>query len=470
MKLVRNFLSLAGAEATSKLLTFAAFAYLARVSGPERFGFLEYAGAALFCASLLVEQGFGPYGAREIAKAPEKTGDLVSEIVVARLILSIASYAALIGFAFMIDHSIVVTQLLLLYGASLLALPLLLQWVFQGHDMMGTVAAAQLIRQAVFAIVIFVFVRTPDQIWYAAIAEIAGVCCTAIFCSVIYLNRFGFIRRIHLISGKLIREGIPIGLGQMFWVVRFIGSTLIMGLIAASADVGYFAGALRILIAVHTFVWLYYFNLLPSLSRLWQEDAAAFSVLIDRSLHTISWIGVIGGMLWFLLAPLAMVIVYGSSFEAAGTTLRWFAGVCLAALLSGHYRFGLIAAGRQNIEMATSALGTVVALATMPVGYSRYGLSGAAVGLLLAEVTVWLVSWWFGRRVLGLRRHFALLFRPFLAAIGATFLIWCMAVESLPLKLLTASGTLLLMLWLTESAVRQSARSMSFMRAFHPRN
>ena len=47
------------------------------------------------------------------------------------------------------------------------------------------------------------------------------------------------------------------------------GSTLIIGLVATAEDTGYFAGAMRILIALHTFVWLYYFNLLPSLSRSW---------------------------------------------------------------------------------------------------------------------------------------------------------------------------------------------------------
>src|SRR5215470_6824792 len=45
MKLVKNFLSLAGAEVISKLVTFAAFAYLARVAGPDGFGYLESATA-----------------------------------------------------------------------------------------------------------------------------------------------------------------------------------------------------------------------------------------------------------------------------------------------------------------------------------------------------------------------------------------------------------------------------------------
>jgi len=457
MNLARNYLTLAGSEAASKLLTFAAFAWLARVAGPEGFGYLEYAGAALFCAGLLVEQGFGSYGAREIARAPESTGATVSEIVLARLILSLAAYAALIGFAFLIDHPAVVTRLLLLYGASLLAFPLLLQWVFQGHDMMGVVSVAQLIRQGVFVVVIFVFVRRPERIHYAAVAEIAGVCCAAAFCTIVYLKRFGLARKLQFVSSRLIREGVPIGLGQMFWVVRFFGSILMIGLIAAPADVGYFAGAMRILISAHAFVWLYYFNLLPSLTRSWQQDAKTFSELTARSLRSISWLGACGGMIWFLLAPAAMTTVYGGFFKAGGSTLQWFSGVFLAALLSGHYRYGLIAAGRQNIEMAISALGAIVALTAVPVGYSIYGLDGAAGGLLLAGVTVWLVSWWFGRRLLGLRRHTVILLKPFLATILSSLLIWLIPGEVRAVEIPAAIGIMLLALFLTDGELLKSA-------------
>ena len=49
MKLLKNFLSLAGAEMAAKGLTFAAFAYLARVAGPDGFGYIEFAGAAVLC-------------------------------------------------------------------------------------------------------------------------------------------------------------------------------------------------------------------------------------------------------------------------------------------------------------------------------------------------------------------------------------------------------------------------------------
>ena len=192
----------------------------------------------------------------------------------------------------------------------------------------------------------------------------------------------------------MLREGVPIGLSQIFWVARLFGGTLILGFIARSEEVGYYAGALRILLAAHTFVWLYYFNLLPSLARSWNEGQAAFVALINRSMRLVTWAGVGGGLLWAALAGPAVTIAYGQSFAPAGQALRIFAAVCVLALLSGHYRFGLIAAGRQTVEMWVTAIGAVVAAVTIPGGYLRGGVSGAAAGLLIAELVVWGGAWW----------------------------------------------------------------------------
>src|SRR5215510_14974600 len=218
MKLAQNFLSLAGAEVISKIVTFAAFAFLARVAGPDGFGYLEFAGETLFCAWLLVEQGFGSYGAREIAKAPQRTPELVVEIALVRLLFAVIAYAAMIAFALLSDHTLIVTRLLLIYGASLLFGPLLLQWVFQGHDRMWVVAAAQVIRQTVFAATVFIFVREAGRIWLAAVAEVAGVASAAIYVVWMYQRQFG-VKRMRLgVAPRLFCEAAVIGLSQMFWV------------------------------------------------------------------------------------------------------------------------------------------------------------------------------------------------------------------------------------------------------------
>ena len=456
MKILTNFLYLSGAETASKVMTFIVITYLARVAGPVGYGYVEFAGAVLLCAGLIVDQGFGLLGAREIAKNPVRTAALVSEIVIARLFLAIVAYVAMIGFALLLNRESIVTRLIVIYGLGLLVSPLLLQWVFQGHNRMRPVAAMQCIRQAVLAVVVLAFVRDPSQIWLAAVGDVVGACVTATFGLWVYLAKFDgrhFIRP--TVSWYLFREGIPIGLSQMFWMVRMFGATVLVGIIATAQDLGYFGSAMRILIALHTFVWLYYFNLLPSLSKAWHRKDGTFAQVIARSLHLIAWITLISGLVWVLVAPIVTKLVYGPAFAPAGVTLQWLAGVGVAAGLSGHYRFGLIAAGRQNVEMLIGAIAAVAALVVIPIGYSTAGPSGVAIGLLGTEVLVWILAWSWSKRYLGLNGHLQYLIRPVAVAGFTAILSWVLPLGPPSIRAATAGLVFVVLAYAADEVLRR---------------
>jgi PST family polysaccharide transporter len=427
LRLIRNLGYLCGAEVASKIITFAAVMYLARVAGPVGFGYLEFAAAAVLCAGLVVDQGFGPYGAREIAKSPKRTPALVEEIVLARFLLAAVAYLGLATFALTQHHSPVVTQLLLIYGLSLLVMPLLLPWVFQGHNRMDLVGLMQLIRQGVLVAVVFAFVRLESQLWIVAAAECLGVAAAAGYGIWMYHRQFvGSPLVGRTLSGQLFREGVPIGLSQLFWMVRMFGATVLVGMIAAPADVGFFGAAVRVLIAVHTFVWLYYFNFLPSLAAAWQRNREDFAAIIGRSFHAVGWITAAAGVMWVAVAPLLIAVVYGPEFAPAGLVLQILGGVCMLAALSGHYRYGLIAAGYQRAEMWASALGALAAITFVVLGYAAAGLAGVAGGLVLAELSVGLASWAFASRRLDLRGHVPIIGRVLAAsaiALGVMMLL-----------------------------------------------
>jgi len=402
LALFKNFLSLVGAEAFTKLITFAAFAYLARILGAANFGFIEWSAAVLMCASLIVDQGFSSYGAREIARNPSATARLTAEVVTARFLMAAIGYLAITLFAFGVVTDPSIRLLLLVYGLSLWALPLLLQWVFQGHDRMNLVAVTNIVRQTIFVGIVFAFVKGAENLLLVGVAEVVAVAVAALFSVWLYaryLSTGGEFPRPR-ISARLFREGAPIGLSQMFWTVKMFGATLILGLVATAEDTGYFAGAMRILIALHTFVWLYHFNLLPSLSRAWINGKPQFSKIIANSMRIVVPVGIAVGILWVWLAPFVMRAAYGGEFIKGGGALQWMAGACVAAAISGHYRFGLIAAGFQTREMYVSAVSAVVAALLIPVGYYQAGTSGAAAALCFAEIVALIYSRQIAKRTL----------------------------------------------------------------------
>src|SRR6516225_7999510 len=94
-RLATNLLFLMAGEFTAKLLTFATFSYLARTLGPRDYGFVEFTLALMVFFTLPVDLGLGSYGAREIARNPDRAPQLLHEVTGLRLFLSVCSMAAL---------------------------------------------------------------------------------------------------------------------------------------------------------------------------------------------------------------------------------------------------------------------------------------------------------------------------------------------------------------------------------------
>jgi PST family polysaccharide transporter len=401
--ILKNFITLASAEAFSKLVVFGAFAYLARLLGPHGFGIIEWSVALLMCAGMIVEQGLGAYGAREIASNSQGTQVLIREIVLLRFCLAAVAYAVVLIFAFEGVQDTNVSGLILVYGISLWLMPISLIWVFQGCKRMGLVALMQFIRYLVFALIVFVFVRGINDLHVVAWAEVLAVGSAAFLSVALYRK---FLRNSTDISFRkpdpknTLLEALPIGLSQMLWVLKYFGATLIVGLIASPEQTGYFGASMRIFIALHTFVWLYYFNMLPSMAETWKSSPGEFSRLVHRSMQVLLPVSVVVAVVWIVGARQAMTLAFGQGFSDGSYALQWLCGVWVAAAISGHYRFGLIAAGYQRQELLTAWAGALLAVIFIPVGFYASGTAGATAGLFLAELTVLFTSWLFARRLL----------------------------------------------------------------------
>ena len=207
MKLLGNFLSLAGAELLSKLATILAFAHLARVAGPVGYGYVEFAGAVLLCAALLVDQGFGYYGAREIARDKSRRAALVGEIIFLRLALSLVAAAVMVALAFTLDRGAVQRNLLLVYALCLPALAFQLQWIFQGYERMSSVAAIQLTRQGIFAAVVLFALHSSSDLVIAGLAEVLGALAAGVLGVWMYRAQFGaWITVVPRVAARTLRE------------------------------------------------------------------------------------------------------------------------------------------------------------------------------------------------------------------------------------------------------------------------
>jgi O-antigen/teichoic acid export membrane protein len=389
-RLAINLLWLSLGEFTAKLLTFAAFSHLARTLGPVEYGFIEFTLAVMVFFSLPVDLGLGSYGAREIARNPEMAPRLLHEITGLRVVLSLCSLTALALFLLFLHKSLELKILLGLYGISLLAGPFLLQWFFQAHDQMHWVGLASIVRQAGFASLVFLIYRPGVPLLYLGLVECASVTAVAIFCVYVTRHRLGVawpwpdLRSARLSSH--LREASPIGLTELAWGFMWYFSTVLLGFIYPDWTLGWFGASHRALMALHTFVWLYFFNLLPSISRCAVLPHQNLLKLMDRSVRFTAWVGLFAGGFLTAMSPRIMPLLYGPQFRGASHMFAVLVWMLPVALLSGHHRYVLIGYKCQNRLLLCTVLSAMASVGLGLALVPRYGGEGAAWALLAANV------------------------------------------------------------------------------------
>jgi PST family polysaccharide transporter len=388
-RLAINFLFLSGGECTAKLLTFASFSYLSRMLGPENYGFLEFTLAVMVFFTLPVDLGLGAYGAREIARDRARGPQLLREVTGLRMVLAAASMLLLAVFIFFLQKPMEVKLLLSLYGISLMGSPFLLQWFFQAYDQMRWVGAASIVRQAGFAVLVFLACRRGVPLPYIGLIECASVLSVTAFCVYVAHWKMGIPLtlpdlRVRSIFGHM-SESVPIGLTELGWAFMWYFCTVLLGLFYSDWTLGWFGASHRALMALHTFVWLYFFNLLPSISRCVGLPREHLLGLMDKSVRLTSWAGLFTAAILCVLARLVLRVIYGWFYADAGETFAILVWMLPVAMISGHHRYILIAYKRQKDLLYCTAISAGVAVILGVTLVPLFDGRGAAWALLLAN-------------------------------------------------------------------------------------
>jgi len=150
--------------------------------------------------------------------------------------------------------------------------------------------------------------------------------------------------------------------------------------------VSWVAASVRVVYALHTFVWLYFFNLLPNLARELAIGREGWRALVTRSMSLSMWPACLIAVGGTIIAPELIQLLYGSAYASAAATFQVIVWMIPVMWFSGHYRFSLVAGGLQRLESIGSAVTAAATVAAALVLVPRLGGLGAAVALALGGV------------------------------------------------------------------------------------
>lgn len=395
-RVARNFLLLSAGELAAKLCTFWAYTSLGRGLGPARYGDIEFAISATLFFALFVQFGLGAYGARELAKAPDQADALIAEMCLLRLWTGAAAFAVMALLALLVDKGTDSRLLLLAYGVTLLEVPGLLIWYFQGREEMANAAWTSLVRHVVFATLALTVMDASRPLWIVGVFEIVALGCTVVV-GALLAGRLPLPRWNPSATLARLRASAGIGLAELAWAGLWFLPVVVYGFQRSDASVGWLGSAHRATLAIHTFVWWYFFNLLPAVSRCAPDGIEELRGLLGKSMKVTLLGGILGAACTTVLAETLLRLAYGEAFAPAGPLLALLIWSIPLSVVSGHYRNVLIGFDRQRALLLCTTLSAVASASATAFLAGSYGAQGAVLGLLagnavLAASTAWAVN------------------------------------------------------------------------------
>ena len=403
--LARNLSILVAGDLLGRLLATVAFIHLARTLQPAYFGALELTLAVVMVLTLVVDLGLKTLGAREVARVPTTFVGLAARIVPLQGVVAGGVYALLLLSLWLLPLDATMKWLLAGFGLTLLAYPLILNWVFQGRNEMAWVALPLFLRQAVFAVLALLLVEGPGQVLRLPAFELAGAG-LAVAVNLAAFRRIGgrlAIRASAWIDRSLLVETLPIAASNLIWALRMYLPLILLGLLAGSAAAGTFAAPHRAMMVLQAVLLLYLNNLFPTISqaaKAWNgnPDPAAPDLgrLLRRSMFLVLPVAVALALGTMLIAPALVALVLGGSaaWQASIPVLALLIWLIPVLVARGHSYFALIALDRQRQEMWCSVAGVILLFGLFLILAPRYGAVGTAWAMLISELCATALSWW----------------------------------------------------------------------------
>ena len=405
---IKDVVYLMALQGINYAMPFFVLPYLIITLGAEKFGYIGFATAVTTYLMLVVDFGFNLSATKRIALAKDNQAELnkiFTATLYAKIGLLVVSFLALLVIAqvprFEIYRQTMFVMFLVVVGQAFTFV-----WLFQGLGNIRFIAIFNAIAKLSILPLMFVFVKSAGDYLIAAFLQ-SFVSIFAMLISVAYVVKKRWIKITSFVRKNVffeLKESYPIFLSSAATSIYTVSFVVVLGYFATAETVGQYTAIERIMRAM---CWLIFIPVsqafYPKIVSLGAENKTRALALIKKI-----FIFVICAMLlifcaMFFFSPYA-VDFFGEDYENTLSLFRIMAFVPLFIGAGGVVaQLGILALGndadKKNYQRVYFIAGTV-ALISVFVSVPLWGATGATVSLLVTEVVVCVLMFWFGRKVL----------------------------------------------------------------------
>ncbi len=430
---------------TQVLFPLITFPYLARTLGPEHVGVLNFAESFARYFVLLAALGIPIYGVREVAKvAADRTllTKTATEIFIINALGTVFLSLIFLAFIYWLPQ---LSAEKTLFNWALLYFILQvfqLEWFFSGMNQFKFIAIRSLLIRLFFIAVVFLFIRsTNDYVNYFRMQVGLAVVLAALNGKRLWdLLDFSSLSFAKLELKKHLKPLALLFLTIFTISVYFSLDTILLGFLADNESVGYYSSALklnRLFIGVLSAISVAMF---PGLVNLYHHgNKEEFVVMVKQCFYVLLSLSMPLVLGIITCAPEIIHILFGKAFDRAILPLQITAPLILIISMSGIFGFQILSAvGKDKSILISAFMGMLISIILAFQLVPIYQENGAALTILLTELTVCLAFIFFTRKEIALSNYSLVFFQQIAGLIpylGIVFL-FKLFVPTLLLRLL----------------------------------
>jgi len=371
------------------------YPYALRILGAANIGKVSYVSSIVSYFAIVAALGVATYGVREGAKLKEDSAALeqfVGEVFTINMISTLITYVILAVFSFAFFYHSEYGLLMVILSLSIVLTTLGVDWINALFEDYFFITIRSMIVHIVAMILLFLFVRESEDYYIYALLQILP---TAIVCGSnwFYCKRYVRIRLRRNIKAKVHMKPMLIMLAGSITISLYVHSDVTMlGIFTNDYNVGLYTASTKIYTVVKNILLAVYTVTVPSLSacaggREWKRFREHYSNIFGGI--SLILLPAVTGM--FLLADEIMLVIGGTEYVSAVTSLRILSAALIFAIYGGLVTTCLnITLGKEKDNLIATVFSALTNIGLNLFLIPEFGINGAAFTTLIAEAFVFL--------------------------------------------------------------------------------
>lgn len=394
-----NFIMNALLTMSSFVFPLIAFPYVSRILLPIGTGKVAFANSLISYFNIFAQLGIPTYGIRSCAMVrddKERLTRTAHELLAINLIMSVISYVMLSLALLFVPRLRNERTLYIIVSFTILLTAIGMEWIYKALEQYTYIAIRSIVFKFIALLAMFLLIhKQSDYVIYGGLTILAASASNVLN----FANVHKYID-MKSVGGYHIRRHLKPTV-TFFAVSCAITvytqlDTVMLGFMAADADVGYYNVVVKIKMILASIVTSLGTVLLPRASYYIQNNRMDdFKRIIRKAINFIFLLACPLMLYFILFARECIYILSGSAYESSIVPMQI---IMLTLLLIGITNMlgiqVLVPMGKEKVVLYSTVAGGIVDITLNMVLIPHYVSAGAAVGTLAAEVVVLIVQYY----------------------------------------------------------------------------